>query len=422
MGMERACLHFGLAHRQRRLPQRRLGTALSRIIRLVCALLLSWGAAYASDRVSIPNTVTIEVFWSASCPHCKKALRFVDELKTEQPDIRVISRDIGEPSNLKKFETAVARFGIAQPGVPLIVIGSRVQVGYADDATTGQHLRALAALCQAGNCGDPATTSPSALKPEAPHALRAGSIRSVSFPLLGNIELRQLSLPALTVVLAAADGFNPCAMWVLLFLLGLLVGVENRWRRFLLGGAFIVVSAFVYYLIMAAWLNTLLFLGMVVWIRMAIGVVALGVGSWSLREFFVNPENLCKVTASPARRAVLDRLKIFALSPSLLVALAGIVLLAFAVNVVELLCSAGIPATYTQVLALNNLPAWQYHAFLALYVMVFMLDDLLVFIGAMLAMELTGLGTNYARWANLIGGMILIALGVLMIAKPEWLI
>jgi threonine/homoserine/homoserine lactone efflux protein len=86
-----------------------------------------------------------------------------------------------------------------------------------------------------------------------------------------------------------------------------------------------------------------------------------------------------------------------------------------------MLCSAGIPATYTQVLALNNLSSWQYHAYIGLYVLVFMLDDLLIFTGAMLAMEVTGLGTRYSRWARLFGGVILMAVGVMMIAKPEWL-
>lgn len=398
-----------------------------RYVRMCLAVLLSlWLAtpgAHAGQEQ--PNQVNIHVFWSQGCSHCKRALRFLDRFEADQPGIQVVRHEVsGSRENLALFLETAKRFGIDDPGVPLVVIGPHAFLGYNDDATTGQEWKAAALQCLQAGCADafaaerPQTASP---LEAAPQLTPGKALQSIRLPLFGEIEFHQLSLPLLTVVLATADGFNPCAMWVLIFLLGLLVGVENRLRRFILGGAFILTTAVVYYLIMEAWLNTLLFLGMVKWIRIAIGVVALAVGVWSLREFFVNPDSTCKVTGAPARRAVLERLRSFALSPSLILALVGIVLLAFAVNVVELLCSAGIPATFAQVLALNDLPYWQYHAYIGLYVLVFMLDDLLIFTGAMLAMEITGLGAKYSRWANLFGGIVLTALGILIIAKPEWL-
>ncbi len=402
-------------------------------------LILACSFAHAQEKSRPVDAVNIHVFWSNGCPHCKKALRFLDEMESVQPDIRVIRHEVtGKKEDMALFLAAAKHFDVAQPGVPLIVIGSQHFLGYGDDPTTGQALRATAMQCRVRGCeeislfkaNESHALSPSGEIPQKPKnedvhpagkSSKESALKTISLPIVGEIDVRNLSLPLLTIVLAAADGFNPCAMWVLIFLLGLLVGVENRLRRFVLGGAFVAASGIVYYLIMAAWLNTLLFFGMVIWIRIAIGVVAMCVGGWSLREFFVNPDSACTVTAAPARRAVLDRLKAFALSPSLMLALMGIILLAFAVNIVELLCSAGIPAAYTQVLALNHLPSWQYHAYIGLYVLVFMLDDLLIFTGAMLAMEVTGLGAHYSRWANLFGGVILLVVGVLIIAKPEWL-
>ena len=95
--------------------------------------------------------------------------------------------------------------------------------------------------------------------------------------------------------------------------------------------------------------------------------------------------------------------------------------LAFAVNLVELLCSAGIPAVYTQVLALSNLPVWQYYAYLALYILVFMLDDLFVFVVAMKTLQVTGATTRYVRYSHLAGGAVLLAIGALLLLRPEWL-
>jgi hypothetical protein len=256
----------------------------------------------------------------------------------------------------------------------------------------------------------------------APPAPSAGIVpAAIRVPLAGEVALRDLSLPALTVVLAAADGFNPCAMWVLVFLIGLVAGMRDRRRMWLLGGVFLFASAAVYFLFMVAWLNLLLLLGMIVWIRVGIGLLALAGGGYYLREFFTNPEAVCEITAPERRRRVLHWLRELARMDALWLALAGIVLLAVAVNLVELFCSAGIPAVYTQVLALSELATWQYHAYLLLYVAVFMLDDLVVFGVALKTLEVTGLTTRYSRWSHLIGGVVLIGIGAALIVRPEWL-
>jgi hypothetical protein len=156
-------------------------------------------------------------------------------------------------------------------------------------------------------------------------------------------------------------------------------------------------------------------------VRAAVGLVALGGGFYYLREYWRNPDAVCKVTAPEGRRRVLERLRGLAAERRFWVALAGILALAFAVNLVELLCSAGIPAVYTQVLALSELPAWQYYAYLALYLFVFMLDDLFVFVVAMKTLQVAGLTTRYVRFSHLAGGVVLLAIGALLLLRPELL-
>jgi hypothetical protein len=243
----------------------------------------------------------------------------------------------------------------------------------------------------------------------------------LDLPLLGTLETKNFSLPVLTIILGGLDGFNPCAMWVLVFLIGLLLGLKDKKRRWLLGIAFIVASAFVYFLFMAAWLNLLLFVGFLVWVRALIGLVALGGGFYNLREYVVNKEGVCKVTGGERRQAIFERLKKVTHKKQLLLALGGIVLLAFAVNLVELVCSAGLPALFTQILALSNLSRWQYYAYMLLYIFIFMLDDLIIFFTAMKTLEITGLGTKYTRVSNLVGGILMSILGLLLILKPELL-
>jgi putative Mn2+ efflux pump MntP len=172
---------------------------------------------------------------------------------------------------------------------------------------------------------------------------------------------------------------------------------------------------------MAAWLNVLLMLGMVVWLRMALGALAIGGGIYSLKRGFSREAPVCTVTAPASRRKVLDELRTLALEQRFGFALIGIVLIAVAVNIVELICSAGIPAVYTQILALTEMPRWQYYAYLLLYVAVFMLDDLAVLVVTLGAITMAGESAAYSRWSNRIGGIILIGLGVLLLLRPDWL-
>ncbi|MCL4800145.1 MAG: hypothetical protein KJ025_11205 [Burkholderiales bacterium] len=380
--------------------------------------------------------VDVYFFWGIGCPHCERAVPFLQELAAERSDLRVHYLEVTrQTANRTLFLEVASRMTPDDQrfGVPYTVVGERVFVGYDDAASLGARIRAAIDECRLAGCvdrvrplfGPGVRPEPPRFAPAPPAAAPAGAIPavagSVRLPLLGEVGLRELSLPALTVVLAAADGFNPCAMWVLVFLIGLVAGMRDRRRMWLLGGVFLLASAAVYYLFMAAWLNVLLLVGMIVWIRIGIGLLALAGGGYYLREFFVNPEGVCKVTAGEGRRRTLDRLRELARMDALWIALGGIVVLALAVNLVELFCSAGIPAVYTQVLALSPLATWQYHAYLALYVVVFMLDDLVVFFVALKTLEVTGLTARYSRWSHLVGGVVLVGIGAALIARPEWL-
>lgn len=390
--------------------------------------LLLWCALAApvqsqAPSVPPPATVDVQVFWRNGCPHCERARTFLQAAAARDQGLRLHEYEINAgPQNRRAFARAVEHFAIANPAVPLIIVGDRHWVGYDDNATTGAEILAAAQACRAAPCADVgATLFADVVPPPAVRAPVQSSPKTVRFPLLGEVEIATLSLPVLTVLLAAVDGFNPCAMWTLIFLMGLLVGMPDRVRMWTLGGAFIAASAAVYYLFLAAWLNLLLFIGMMLWIRIAVALVALAGGAYYLREFFVNPEALCRVTGGASRRRVLTQLHAIALEQRFWLALFGIVLLAVAVNLVEFVCSAGIPAVYVQVLTLSALPAWQYHAYLLLYILVFMLDDLLIFIIAMKTLQVTGLTGAYARWSHLIGGALLLLIGLLLLFRPEWL-
>ena len=99
----------------------------------------------------------------------------------------------------------------------------------------------------------------------------------------------------------------------------------------------------------------------------------------------------------------------------------GIVLLAASVNIIELLCSLGLPVMFTQILAINEVGKVGQILYSILYVLFFMIDDIIIFVIAMKTLEIKAISNKYGKYSHLIGGLIMIIIGVLMVYRPEWL-
>ena len=406
------------------------------VVALTAALQL-----FPAELVAQRSDVEVYLFWQRGCAYCERAIRYVAGLEGRSTDVRAHYLELGSQGNRRAYRAIVERLEIERLAVPLTVIGDEAVVGYRDDATSGAQIAALVANCRRTSCSNILTrlAAPAALNDDRAAALAAAEISldatassgvepapegppsALDLPLLGEVDLRALSLPALTIVLGAVDGFNPCAMWVLIFLIGLLLGLQDGTRRWVLGGAFLLTSAAVYYVVIAAWLSAVLILGLVAWIRLGIGILALAGGGYYIYQFVRNPQALCRVANETRRHRIMTRLRAAATEPRFLTALGAIVVLAIGVNFVELLCSAGIPAIYAEILALTPMPTWQHYAWLALYVLVFLLDDLAIFVVAMLTLDVTGATSRYAHYAQLVGGLVLLVVGALLLFRPEWL-
>lgn len=375
-------------------------------------------------------------FYGDGCPHCAEERQYLFHvLKSEYPDLQVYEYEIyNNKNNAILLQKIAEKLNIRVDGVPFLVISDKHFVGYANGISS-QTIKQRVSECSITKCPDSIASIIGIETPEiieqipiidkqaknTQEPINQENKKIIKLPLLGEVNILSFSLPILTIIMGALDGFNPCAMWTLLFLISLLLGMKNRKRMWLLGIVFIVTSASVYFVFMSAWLNLILFLGFVVWIRMLIGILALFGGSYSIKEFIFNKNSGCKVTGNEQRQKTFEKLKLAVQQNSLLLALGGIVVLAFAVNLVELICSAGLPAIYTQVLALNKMAGWHYYLYILLYIFFFMLDDLLIFFVAMITLEMTGITTKYAKVSRLIGGLVMLAIGFMLIFKPEWL-
>ncbi|MFA6131225.1 MAG: hypothetical protein WC730_03120 [Patescibacteria group bacterium] len=391
------------------------------------------GAFFLPSIASAQSVVPVYLFWRNGCPHCENELEFLETMKAEYP-ISVQTFEVSmNAKNLALLQDVGAIMNTDVSGVPFTVIGEQAYVGFSE-TYTGETFKTAVSNCVEEGCADPVKDIVAAYEgttndqipvvedeTEAIDTQSNSTEISLTLPFLGTVDALDVSLPLLSVVIGALDGFNPCAMWTLIFLLSMLLGMHNKWRMWILGGAFIVSSAAVYFLFMTAWLNLMLFIGMITAVQIAIALVALGAGFYNLREYFVNKESACKVTAHEDRKKIFERIREIVAKEKFYLALGGIILLAGAVNMVELFCSAGFPAIFTQVLTLANLPTWQYYAYVLLYIFFFMLDDLLIFAIAMVTLQVTGITTKYSRLSHFIGGILMLVIGFLLIFKPGWL-
>lgn len=386
--------------------------------RNLAILLLVIGAALLVAEYSAPaqddyeGKLAIHYFYSPTCPHCAEQAPFNDALQSEFPNATIVKHDITVPSESRLMLIMAQNLSIAPEslGTPTTIIGNRIFIGYRSENTTGAEIREAIRACLENGCSDApvSTTSSDFLS------------KGMDLPLLGRTDITKLSLPILAIVLGLVDGFNPCAMWVLVYLIGLLMNLNDKRRLALIVGTFVFASGALYFLFMTAWLNAFLFLGYVRIVTILIGLIALGGGILSIKEFMdTKGAMVCHVTGSEDKKKISARVKEIVSSPLNWMTFAGIVFLAFTINSVEFVCSAAIPAVFTQVLALSALSTWEYYAYILLYDIAFMLDDLLVFGSALLIMSNTG--EKYAKYCKIIGGAVMLLLGVMLLFFPNLL-
>jgi len=414
--------------------------------KIIITILLVVGFWAMGTQAAEKEKINLYFFWGDGCPHCAKEEIFLSKLEKEKSNLVIHRYEVWHNKENADLLAKIAKnINLNVSGVPILFVGTENVVGYGSDESTGKEILKTIQYYEDYGCTDIIApiignipneevdcVHDCAGGPDCPHdcgcsaktdeSTKTNKVpETIDVPFFGAIKTSAVSLPVLTVMIAAVDGFNPCAMWVLIFLISLLLKMENRRRMWLLGATFIGASGAVYFLFLSAWLNLFIFIGYVFWIRLLIALVALGSGGYHLYDFWKNRNGGCVVEGGEKRRAVFERIRHIISEKHFYLALGGIMLLAVAVNMVELVCSIGLPAVYTQVLALSNLPLWQYYSYLFLYIVIFMLDDMIIFVLAMKTLRVKAISSKYSRWSGLIGGIVMFIIGALLIFKPGWL-
>lgn len=401
---------------------------MKKLFGFLCVLVLSFFfvlpvSAKESDKI------TLYLFYGDGCPHCAQEKEFLSRIEGNYDNLEIVKYEVWKDKDNQKFMNEVSSgLGVERSGVPLTVIGDTYMVGWSETLES-RVTRALRFYSQNeyvdvveqiknGTYEKPAEKEENDFEKEEE---KSDEEATVKVPLIGKVNLKNVSLTTAAVILGLIDGFNPCAMWVLLFLISMLLGMKDKKRMWTIGLTFLGSSALVYMLIMLSWLNIVVSISTTIWVRNLIALIAIGGGIINLVNFFKQKDSGCTVVDDKKRKSVFARIKKFTSEKSLVLALIGTVALAFSVNIIELACSAGLPMVYTQLLAINNVTGFGSFLYVLLYIIFFLMDDLVVFFIAMKTMEVTGFSTKYSKYSHLVGGLLMVAIGVLLIIKPEWL-
>jgi glutaredoxin len=344
----------------------------------------------------------IVLFHREGCPHCERAHAFLDDLELENPEIAVMRLDIErDPKARARFLELSDQNGITRPGVPAFLVCNQFTVGFDRPETTGEIIR-----MQLGGG--------SVSIEEQFDELTRGRF--------SNFSVETLGLPLFTIAIGLVDGFNPCAMWVLTFLLSLLVGIGSRRRMVLIAGTFVLVSGFMYFAFMAAWLNAFLLIGYSRPLQLTLGGLAVLIGAVHIKDFLAFKRGITLSIPESAKPTLFSRMRRVVTAENTVASLFGVALLAILVNVVELLCTAGLPAIFVQILTLRDLSALEYYGYLALYNVAYVLDDALMVAAAVFTLARWRMQERQGRWLKLVSGLVISALGAVLLFAPQWLV
>jgi glutaredoxin len=328
------------------------------------------------------------LFHVEECPHCQAERAFLNDLKKEYPDLSVTEYEVGHNSNNQKLFTQTAqKLGIKELVVPVTIVGDKYLVGFDKPENSGEEIKQMLGLADKTN-----------------------------------IDIKKISLPLLAASVGFIDGFNPCSMWSLLVMLTLVMATGSRKKVWLVGWTFIIVSSISYFLFMSAWLNIFIFLGYLVIIRIIVGIIAIAAGIISIKEYYTFKPNVCEVGSSEEQKGkITKKIERVIASPNVLWLVLGVAGIAFSVNLIEMMCSLGLPVVFTKTLSLYNLPGWEYYAYILLYVFFYMILNIIVVLVAGFAMKFMAITDKYSRWFRLAAGILMLVLGLIFLIKPSLL-
>lgn len=406
------------------------------IRRVVAMLFICSGLFFGVDSVapleSVPSTKTvIYFFWAEGCPHCAEERALLDLIiaRTDNTELRAFellhSRD-----NARLLLAFAQRFGYKARSAPATFVGNRYWVGFTNEI--GNEIDSYIMTCRTSTCPDAAGYRASS-KPAKPRDKKAETVTAekakvaetplfLDVPVFGRLLLAKGALWTNTALIAFADGFNPCSLWVLTMLLALIIHTGSRRKVFLIGSVFLTVTSLVYVAFIAGIFSIMQLVGLVTWVRIAMAILTLGMGLVNIKDYFWFGRGVSLTISAEKKPGILSRMRdILNASSSLWPMLLATVFLAGGVSLAEFSCTAGFPVLWVNLLSAQNVSSGDFVLLLAFYMLIYQLDELVIFIVVVFTLRIGRFQEREGRILKLFGGTLMCTLAAVLLLRPKLL-
>jgi glutaredoxin len=425
--------------------------SLMQVVRLFL-LLLGFSLVFSTGvqaQTPTPNhPVPIYFFWGDGCPHCAAAKPYLESLQTRFPEVTLFSYEVYyDEGNQQIYMQMADKFELEQLAVPALFIGPYDVLGYSEALQSD--IETMVTYCILNGCEDAAegvligsgnqvaiqsqstlTPTPDLLSTETPFVQLSEDVsaesqvpmlggQSLELPWIGKIDLAKHSVILSTILIAFVDGFNPCSLWVLSMLLAVTLHTGSRKKMLLIGLVFVSVTAFIYALFIAGLFSVLKIASFIGWIQGLVAMIALFFGIINIKDYFWYKEGISFTVSDDKKPGIYKMMRrVTDASQSIGGLIGATVVLAAGVSLVEFSCTAGLPVLWTNLLTTQAVEPAQFILLLILYMLIYQLDELVIFFSAVITLKATRLEEKNGRVLKLMGGMLMASLSAVMIFNP----
>ena len=382
------------------------------LLALLCGVLIT-GAASGEN-------IKVYFFHQTGCSNCQTMEHFLESLKESVGNLEIVPLNLTMDmlANIQ-YEIAVRQLGIKSAAVPVVLIGeyywqgSRPEVleniAHVVAGYKAKPYRDLVGQLINGDIKDPS-------------GIQSPALDSISLPFIGELSLSGYSLAASTALIAFVDGFNPCSLWVLTLVLGMALHAKKRSRVLMVGLLFLIITAGVYGAFLYGLLKVVAILEFSLLFKIIL-VAFIGLfAAVNIKDYFAFKQGLSFTISDQGKSTLAGKLRTL-IDPSrgILALLAGTALLAFSAAVIELPCTAGFPVLWAQITAQFNLTRTGLWSYLALYLLVYLLDEIIILALVVLTLKRSFVDERKGRFLKLVSGSLMAVLTIHLVALPDLL-
>ncbi len=364
--------------------------------------------------------LVMDVFWGKNCPHCLDQKPFLSELEERYPQLQIRQHEVWRNRfNRELFQLTAREHGVDADSVPAVFVGGKAFFGDAPFIRK-QIEDAVRSFLNRKQQPDDRPAETLAPESQTDRGSPANAATTIDVPWLGTIDLVRQPLIFSTLLIAFVDGFNPCSLWVLTLLLGMVIHSGSRKRILLVGLVFLFTTATLYGAFVAGVFKVLSYVAYLIWVQWLVALFALLFGLVNVKDYFWFKKGISFTISDKHKPGIYQSIRGLLNPERKGLALAGATfVMASGIALVELPCTAGFPVIWSQLVRSQQVGTIEFLGLLLIYLLIYLSIEIAIFLAALITLKRQNFEEKHGQTLKLIGGMIMIALGIVMIVAPD---